>query len=421
MFRLADHSGTNKNMATSSHTEISRAPGHEQRLPCPGAIVMGANYRALALVRSLGRRGIPVWVLNQDSHKLAGFSRYTHRSLPWPPGDHSSRIEDLLSLAVKHQLGGALLLPTDDEGVILISKNHGALSQRFSLTTPPWDSLRWAFDKRLMYKMAQNIGIHQPRTFFPRNSGELRSIECPFPVIIKPAMRLELNRLTISKAWQVEDRKMLLARYDEACSLLSPDLVMIQEFLPGGGELQFSYAALCDEGHPIASLTAKRLRQFPMDFGRFSTLVESVDQPGVVGPALRLLRELRYTGLVEVEFKLDPQDGEFKLLDINTRVWGWQSLCGRAGVDFPYLLWLLTQGQAVPDTHAQTGVRWARMGADAYTSFLELLRRRLSARSYVQSVRGPIEWAIFAADDPLPFLCQGPAIAYLLAKRILRA
>jgi predicted ATP-grasp superfamily ATP-dependent carboligase len=324
-------------------------------------------------------------------------------------------------LVGKYQLRGALLLPTDDEGVILIAKNHHLLSQQFSLTTPPWDSLRWAFDKRLMYEMAQNIGIHQPRTFFPLNRDELRSIEYPFPVIIKPAMRLELNRLTISKAWQVDDRETLLARYDEACTLLPQDLLMIQEFLPGGGESQFSYAALCDEGRPIASLTAKRLRQFPTNFGRFSTLVESVEEPGVVEPAVRLLSALRYTGLAEVEFKQDTRDGQFKLLDVNSRVWGWHSLSGRAGVDFPYLLWLLMQGQAVPDTRAQAGVRWARMGMDIYTSFLELLRGRLSPRSYVQSVRGPIEWAIFAADDPLPFLCQGPALAYLLAKRVLSA
>jgi predicted ATP-grasp superfamily ATP-dependent carboligase len=352
---------------------------------------------------------------------LAGLSRYARRSLPWPTGDHSSRIEYLLSLAAKYQMGGALLLPTDDEGVILIAKNHHLLSQRFSLTTPPWDSLRWAFDKRLMYEMAQNIGIHQPRTFFPRNGDEVRSIECQFPVIIKPAMRLELNRLTISKAWQVDDRKTLLARYVEACSLLSPDLLMIQEFLPGGGESQFSYAALCDDGHPIASLTARRLRQFPMNFGRFSTFVESVEEPGVVDPAVRLLSALRYTGLVEVEFKRDPRDGQFKLLDINTRVWGWHSLCGRAGVDFPYLLWLLIQGKAVPETHARAGVRWARMGADVCTAFLELWRGRLSLRSYLESVWGPIGWAIFAADDPLPFLCQFAALPYLLIKRALSA
>jgi D-aspartate ligase len=406
-------------MVISSEVKTSLPRDTNQKQPCTAALVMGTNYRALGLVRSLGRRGIPVWVLKQDSHMLAGLSRYTCRALPWPPGDDSSRIEYLLSLAVKYQLGGALLLPTDDEGVIFIAQNHARLSQQFSLTTPPWDALRWAFDKRLMYQLAQDISIHQPRTFFPDNRLELRSIECPFPAIIKPAMRVELNQLTIDKAWQVHDRESLLARYDKACSLLSPDLLMIQEFLPGGGESQFSYVALCDDGHPVASLTAKRLRQFPMDFGRFSTFVESVEEPGVVAPAVRLLNALRYTGLVEVEFKHDPRDGQYKLLDVNTRVWGWHTLCGRAGVDLPYLLWLQVQGQHVPEVHARAGTRWVRMGADFSTALLEVMRGRLPLRSYLRSIRGGLEWAIFAADDPMPFVGQFPALIYLLAKRAL--
>src|SRR5271168_2607550 len=101
-------------MATHSHIEFSRASLPGQQRPCPGALVMGANYRALAVVRSLGRRGIPVWVLNQDSHMLARLSRYTRRSLPWPTGDHNTQAEHLLWLAAKYQLGGAMLLPTDD-------------------------------------------------------------------------------------------------------------------------------------------------------------------------------------------------------------------------------------------------------------------------------------------------------------------
>jgi len=228
-----------------------------------------------------------------------------------------------------------------------------------------------------------------------------------------------MNRLTVDKAWAVHDRESLLRRYEEACALVSPDLVMIQEYLPGWGEAQFSYSALCDNGRSVASLTAKRSRQFPTDFGRFSTFVETVEEPGVIAPAIRLLRELRYTGLVEVEFKRDPRDGQYKLLDVNPRVWGWHTLCGRAGVDFPYLLWLQMQGQAVPNVRAQTGIRWVRMGADLPMALLELSRGRLRLGSYLHSMLGPLEWAIFAADDPVPFLFQFPALAYLLAKRAL--
>ena len=77
-----------------------------------------------------------------------------------------------------------------------------------------------------------------------------------------------------------------------------------------------------------------------MDFGRFSTYVETIDQPEIDGPARQLLKAIRYTGVVEVEFKRDPRDGCCKLLDINPRVWGWYTLCARAGVDFTRLLWL---------------------------------------------------------------------------------
>jgi D-aspartate ligase len=408
-------------METSFQTKTALTSDMDQKQPCTAALVMGTNYRALGLVRCLGRRGIPVWVLETDPHMLARFSRYTERSLPWPAGDDRTQIDYLLSIALTHQLEGALLFPTDDEGATLVARNHEELSQRFNLTTPPWDELQWACNKKLMYQMAQSLDLHQPLTFFPRDRAELLVLNCPFPAVVKPAMRIEANQLTVDKAWLVLDRESLLRRYDEACSLLSSDLIMIQEFLPGWGEAQFSYVALCDGGDPLASVTARRTRQVPMDFGRFSSFVETVEEPRVVEPAIRLLNALCYTGLVEVEFKRDPRDGEYKLLDINTRVWGWHTLCGRAGVDFPYLVWLMTQGEPVPELHAQTGVRWARLGADLYTAFREVVRGRLSVRTYLQSLRGPIEWAIFATDDPLPFLWQFPALPYLMAKRALKA
>ena len=113
-------------------------------------------------------------------------------------------------------------------------------------------------------------------------------------------------------------------------------------------------------GHPLAWAVARRVRQYPVDFGRGSTFVESVDDPSVEEPARRLLAYMRYTGLVELEFKRDPRHGRPKLLDINPRIWGWHTLAGRAGVDFPYLSWRLARGEHLPATRARPGVRWVR-------------------------------------------------------------
>jgi predicted ATP-grasp superfamily ATP-dependent carboligase len=138
-----------------------------------------------------------------------------------------------------------------------------------------------------------------------------------------------------------------------------------------------------------------------------------------VRPSERLLRELAFTGLIELEYKLDPRDHRFKLLDMNPRVWGWHTLCGRAGVDFPYLLWLHACGASLPRTVQKDGVSWLRLSTDTPTAVREMLGGRLSVREYLRTLRGPRESAIFARDDPLPGLVELPLLGYVLARRVL--
>ena len=387
---------------------------------CGGALVTGADYRGLGIVRSLGRRGIPVWVMKQDGLMLGAASRYASRSLSSPSSDDGRKLLDfLVDLAVKEGVAGWAVFPTSDETVTLIARHHQLLSEYYRLTTPPWRVLRWGCDKRLLYRLAQDLGVDRPWTFCPRNRDELAALECPFPVILKPAMRLGFNRLTRDKAWRVENRASLLARYDEACKLLAPEMLMVQELLPGGGESQFSYATLCRDGVPLASVVARRTRQFPMDFGRFSTYVETIEEPRLVEPSVRLLSAMAFTGLVEVEFKRDSRDGKFKVLDVNPRVWGWHTLCGRAGVDFPHLAWRLARGEPVPDVRARAGERWVRMGADLSVAIQEILGGRLSLRTYLKSLQGSLECSMFAWDDPMPGLLGLPLVVATLGKRVL--
>jgi D-aspartate ligase len=385
-----------------------------------GALVMGGDYRGLALVRSLGRHGIPVWVIKQADQRLAAASRYARRTLFFPSWQAEGGVDFLLEVGRKHGLDGWLLFPTSDESVRLVASNHEQLTKQFRVTVPPWETLQWAVDKRLMHQLADKVGVDHPRTYYPRVREDLASLDLSFPVILKPASRDQFNRLTAAKAWQVDNLKALLARYDEASKFFPPEMLMIQEIIPGGGETQFSYAAVCKEGRSLASLTARRSRQFPMDFGRASTFVETVDDPGVAGPSVRLLEAIRFTGIVEVEFKQDSRTGQFKLLDINPRVWGWFSLCGGAGVDFGHLLWLLYQGQPIPEVRARVGLRWVRMSTDIVTSIREILHGRMSVRDYLLSLCQSKESAIFASDDPWPGLIELPLLFYLFAKRALR-
>ena len=194
---------------------------------------------------------------------------------------------------------------------------------------------------------------------------------------------------------------------------------MVQQLVAGNGDSQLSYAALCSNGEVVASLAARRLRQYPMDFGRASSHVETIDDSRLERDATRLLAAMRFTGMVEVEFKRDPVSGANLLLDVNPRAWGWQSLGGRAGVDFPYLLWRLANGRlASRGSRAAAGVRWVRAGTDVLAAAGELAAGRLSVREYVRSLRGPLEFAVFATDDPLPSLAGPLLTARLVARRL---
>jgi predicted ATP-grasp superfamily ATP-dependent carboligase len=381
-----------------------------------GALVLGSDYKALGIVRSLGRHGIPVWVL-RDEHVIASWSRYSARAIDWPASGDAERVAFLLSLGARHGLDGWALFPTDDETAAFLARSRKELAARFTITTPRWEILRWAYDKRLTYRRAASIGVAHPRTHYPRSRAELGAIDIAFPAILKPAIRAEQNSFTMSKAWRVDDRDSLLARYDEAASLMDSSLIMVQELIPGAGEQQLSYAALCRDGRPIASVVARRTRQWPMDFGRASTFVETIDDLEVEASATSILETLRFTGIVEVEFKRDPRDGELKLLDINPRAWGWHSLGRGAGVDFPYLLWRMLSGETLPRIRGRAGVRWVRALTDLPTVLGEIRARRLSIGAYLRSLRRPIEYAILAADDPLPALVEVPAALALAWRR----
>lgn len=389
--------------------------------PPGGALVLGADYRALGVVRSLGRRGVNVWVLREPEEPLAASSRYARRALRWPAGGEEERLCFLENLADRAGIGGWAIVPTSDEAAAFTARHFDRLGARFTHTTPDWEVVRWAYDKRLTYALADQFGVDYPRTVTPGSASAVEHalVEVSFPAVLKPAVKETFNRLTAAKAWLVRDESELRARYAEACTLVEPSVLMVQELVPGDGAGQYSYAALCVEGEPTAAVTARRTRQYPADFGRASTYVETTPCPEIVGPSERLLRELAFTGLIELEYKLDARDHRFKLLDMNPRVWGWHTLCGRAGVDFPYLLWLHIRGARLPRTVQQDGVSWLRLSTDTPTAVREMLGGRLSVREYLRTLRGPRESAIFARDDPLPGLAELPLLGYVLARRVL--
>jgi len=164
-------------------------------------------------------------------------------------------------------------------------------------------------------------------------------------------------------------------------------------------------------------MVTRRLRQHPREFGRASTFVETIDLPALESLSKRFLGAINYYGLVEVEFKLDPRDGQFKLLDVNARTWGYHTLGSAAGVDFPYLLYVDQLGETPETARGKPGLTWIRLLTDLPTGLMEVGGRRLRLRDYVQSLRSCHTEAVFSRHDPLPGIIECLLLPYLFLKK----
>jgi len=409
-------------MNVAEHAEVA-TPHHLSRSGAyaanstVGAVVVGGDYQGLGIVRSLGRQNIPVCVID-DEHSIARYSRYTtHTVTVRELRDERRTVETVLEIGQRLNLLGWVLYPTREETVAAFARYRSLLSPFFRVPTPEWDTTEWCWDKRKTYSLANELGIPTPRTWYPQSADELEQITGDPPYAVKPAIKEHFIYATKVKAWRANDRTELRQLYQRAAAQVGPGEVMIQELIPGGGSQQFAYCAFFKDHNAVGSIVVRRSRQHPPEFGRASTLVETIDLPILEELSKRFLSAINYYGLVEMEYKLDDRDGRYKLLDVNGRTWGYHSIGQTAGVDFPHMLFADQIGKLVEPQRGRAGVKWVRLLTDVPTAALEILRGRQDLRAYVRSLRNIDIESVFNRKDILPGLVELALFPYLAVKR----
>ena len=166
----------------------------------------------------------------------------------------------------------------------------------------------------------------------------------------------------------------------------------------------------------IAARSAWRTRQRPSKAGT-GTFVETLPPQAFEAEAAIFLRSLNYTGLVEIEFMLDPRDNCFKLIDVNPRIWTWHALGLPAGVNFALAPWLHATGQNITPARAAAGHSWIYVLRDFPVALAEIFGGWLSLSTYLSQVLKASGFATFSATDPLPMLADLPTSLLRYLKR----
>ncbi|MGB6200321.1 MAG: hypothetical protein WA871_07230 [Candidatus Acidiferrales bacterium] len=382
-----------------------------------GAVIVGGDFHGLGIIRSLGRHGVPLCVVD-DEYSIGRFSKYATFTAHAPNlRKEKETIDFILEIGHRRNLKGWVLFPTRDEHVVAFSRHKKELSELFRVPTPDWETTKWAWNKWNTYSLAQKLGIPIPQTWCPRSIEDIDAIDAEFPLAVKPSVKEDFFYATKAKAWRANNRDELKEMFRKASVHVGSNEVLVQEIIPGDGTSQFSSCVFMKDGNAIGTMEAQRWRQHPPEFGRAATFVESIELPVVLEPTLKFLRAINYYGLAETEYKLDPRDGKYKLLDVNARTWGFHALGLPAGVDFSYLLYADQVGKAVETCHGRSGVGWIRMVTDVPTSLGSLCVGRLGMKAYWRSLMDYSVESVFSSDDILPTLAEIALLPYLAVKR----
>lgn len=392
--------------ATKSIPAVAHHPAGSK--DWPPVLILNMSYSGLGIARNLAGKAVRVVGLSADSAACGHFTRLCDvRSAPNSQNRQEEFVEFLLRSA--KELAGAVVFPTRDADVLVLDRYREQLEPHFRLAIPTRECLRRVVDKYRLVAVAREAGVPVPQSAIVASSEQLARIpkEVGFPCVVKPVSSIhwrgtnQWKKVGARKAFLVRNMQELLAEY-ETVAAAHPD-VLVQEWIPGGTDQIVVLGGYVDEScAPLGYFTARKLVQSPDDFGT-GCLVETVEVPALLEPTKRLWKALGYEGMAEVEYKLDPRSGLYKLIEINPRHWDWHQLGLASGVNLTWIAYCHLIGRSEPPVCPKTvSAKWIAETDLFYYLIRALYRRQLRPKKLCRDLSGRRMYAIFAWSDPLP-------------------
>ena len=397
--------------------------------PAPVVLIPPDEHMGLDIARSLAGHGVPVYGMDDDLRSPARYSRFC-RVVPGAglQAGEQAFLGRLLSFG--RSLGRpAVLFPLSDEHVLFCSRHRESLLGVYELVLADPGTLERLTSKQGLAELAEQHRIPSPRTaFVDSEAGIERAARLvPFPAILKPVEGASWHTPLAERALRgsrFDGRaKVLLCRTPaellaswRTAAVFDPRLI-VQEVIPGeDSRLAYISFYLDRDSRPLGLFAGRKLRVIPTGFGSAS-FVRSFRDPRLEEAALRLLSAVRYRGLGGIEFKLDPRDDTYKLIEFNTRFGMWDGLGTRCGMDLPWVAYLDTVGEKVePCLEWRQGVIWLDWQRDLRAALEYWRKGELSPAEWLRSLRGEKMWAIYSLRDWKP----GAFFTLQLARRFGR-
>jgi len=363
------------------------------------------HHGGLGAIRSLGRLGVPVYGVHEARWAPAARSSYLAGRFVWQPDpDHAERTTAGLARLAERIGRRAVLIPTDDAAAIFLNEHGGPLREAFAFPAAPAGLPRQLAGKHTLAELCAGLGVATPRVLLPQSAAQARAFgaEAGYPLVAKIATPWTAAGTGLRPTTVIGSEPDLDGAWAAAGHAGQP--LMLQEFIPAASGGDWFVHAYCDSAAtPRPLFTGVKVRSYPAHAG-LTSFGRAEPNNRLRDEMSGLLGRLGYRGIADLDLRLDPRDGGYKLLDFNPRL-GAQFRLFRdwAGLDVVIAAYLDLTGQPYTARGQESGRRFVVENYDPLGAVGYWRAGELGAVSWLRSLRGTEETAWFAWDDLLPF------------------
>lgn len=297
----------------------------------------GGYENALAIVRSLGKRGSYVSTMSNNPHAVCFYSRYCKENILSPEIVDEEKYEKYLEKILSENKYD-LLIPVSTGATLIVAKYKKMLQRYTNLVLPDYEKIVKAMDKKFVYKLSANLGIPYPRTIYPENIKQIESDikDFHYPIVVKARHQTWFDHL-VSYVFSKEELIDICIKMKRKTN----EFPILQEYIDGKG---YGFFAIYDKGKCKRIFMHKRIREIPPSGGA-SSCAESYYDEKLRDYGEKILDNLEWHGIAMVEFKKQCEKDDYKIMEINPRFWGSLDLAIVSGIDFPYYLCQIAEGK----------------------------------------------------------------------------
>lgn len=231
----------------------------------------------------------------------------------------------------------------------MLSKYRAEFEEHVTAMWSSMNTLREVHDRMRLVETAEKLGIPVPETWLlnevPDWNREL-IVKSRYNILAEDYVdSLAPGECVVNKAVTYpepgEEPDIETIRRKEEYTPIVQKVILD---VPG---VEYAFRALYDHGE-LVTMGQKRQARGETYAGGASVYRESIDDPRLEELGRTLLDSLEWHGLASVQFLKDADTGEFRLLEVNPRIWGSVVCDIRTGADFPYHYWLLAGDASTP-------------------------------------------------------------------------